>query len=197
MLPTLPKEPSLSEVFKNTKGGLGAIFEEYDRQKQEQAQRLAQHQGRVQETLLTLTGQRTTTPESFVVAAKTFNVVDGALVETFSTGPDFTVTALTGADAHKFQVTMPTGYEKSALAVYFALDTPEDFAGLVTGVRQITPPPVTGDVGMTVFQSGNGATRQFWIGDARFVPDTSIAPVTHGDVYHVPQPVSRLHVQLL
>lgn len=60
MLPTLPKEPSLSEVFKNTKGGLGAIFEEYDRQKQEQAQRLAQHQDRVQETLLKLAEQRTT-----------------------------------------------------------------------------------------------------------------------------------------
>lgn len=59
MLPTLPEEPSLFEIFKKG-GNLSSILERYDVRKKEQATRLAQYMARVQETLLDLSKQKET-----------------------------------------------------------------------------------------------------------------------------------------
>jgi hypothetical protein len=194
MLPSLPQEPRLSDSFAAVKGGLGKIFEHYDQQRQAHAQKLSQYMGRVQDTLLKLSSDQTSDPTTFVVAAKTFNVTGGVLTQVFTTGPDFTVVALTGADANKFRVTLPEGYESSALLIAFTLGEVPETSGQLSGARSRTQ--LGGDIGITSFVSGRGAERVVWAGDARFASDPTI-PLEVSDVYHVPQPISRLHLEVI
>lgn len=83
VLPQTPAEPSLAETFRTVKGGLGNIFEVYDRKQQEKSAKLSLLLGRIQDALLTLAGARssgTSDPRKAWYSVKWTRAVDGRIV---------------------------------------------------------------------------------------------------------------------
>ena len=81
MLPALPEEPSLFEIFKKG-GSLTSILERYDVRKREQATRMAQYLERVQGTLLDLAKQKETSGDprkAWYAATFTRNTTSGSI----------------------------------------------------------------------------------------------------------------------
>lgn len=82
VLPLVPGEPSLAETFRTVKGGLGYVFEAYDRKQQEKSAKLSVFLSRVQEALLTLAGTRsgTSDPRKAWYSVKWTRAADGRIV---------------------------------------------------------------------------------------------------------------------